>query len=408
MKYVIIGNGVAGVHAAEAIRQNDPHGKITMIGDETFPPYCRPMISLMLEGSIGAEKLPIRNPDFYEKLNIEAVLGSRIIRLDADNKTLETSNAQIIHFDKLLIATGADPRPIKALGSDLKNIFFMRTKNHVRQMIDVLPHAKNAVVLGGGLVGFKAAYALLHRGLNVTLLIGSDYPLSMQADRQAGKLITEELLSHGLTVKVNADVQGFDGNGSVNTAHLSDGTTIPCDLAVIGKGVLPAHSFVPRNRINVDLGILVSPNMETSVPGIYAAGDVAEMTDIARKTNWVNAILPEAVTQGRIAGMNMSGRKMFYEGSLSRNVIRIFDTDIMTAGLVNPPNDSFYEVISDTDHRHKRYRKLVFRDDRLVGMVMVNQIEQGGILSSLIRSQMPITIPKERLSESSFNYKKLI
>jgi len=420
MNYVIIGNGIAGIQAAEAIRRFDPAGNITMIGDESFPPYCRPMISLVLEGKIGPEKLPIRNANFYDDLRITPVLGKRVTGIDVESRKVlirskspgdSLTSAMIIPFDKLLIASGADPRPVKAEGLNLKNIFFMRTEHHVRQMLDILPEVKNALVLGGGLVGFKAAYGLLRRNIGVTMLIRSAYPLSMQADEIAGSMILDELLKQGLNVKAGVEATAFEGPGKVKHAHLSDGTAIPCDIVVVGKGVTPALSFVPRDKIRTDLGILVNQYMETSVPGIFAAGDVAESFDIARKSPWVNAIWPEAVEQGRIAGMNMAGRAVAYRGSLSRNVIRIFDLNMMSGGVINPPQKTespVYETLSMSDPCRNTYRKLVFQGDQLAGMAMINDIEQGGLLLSLIQSQKPISIPKAAMLDISFNYRQLI
>jgi NAD(P)H-nitrite reductase large subunit len=413
MKYIIIGNGIAGIQAAETIRQMYSHSGITMIGDETCSPYCRPMISLVLEGAIPPEKLAIRGEDFYEKLHIEPVLGKRVTNIDvADRQVIIDDRAKggkktCFSFDKLLIASGADARPIKAEGLNLKNIFYMRGQSDVLGMIETLTTAKSALVLGGGLVGFKAAYSLMKRGLEVTMLIKSGYPLSMQVDEPAGNLILKELVKHGLNVRVGAEVSSFEGPSHVTGAYLSNGSLIKCDMVVIGKGVLPSLSFVPRDRIKVDLGIMVDEHLETTSPDIYAAGDVAEYVDIARKTPWVNAIWPEAVNQGRLAGMNMAGRPVALKGSLSRNVIRIFDLDVMTCGLVNPSDHPDHQVISEINPRKSLYRKLVFKNDILVGMVMVNQIDQGGLFASLIQSETPIRIPKEAMLNSGFNYKQL-
>jgi len=402
MRYVIIGNGVAGVYAAEAIRQLDANGDITMIGDEIFPPYCRPMISHLLEGSVMPDKLSIRSKGFYDDLKITTVLGNRVTDIDTDNKAVFIKEKKF-YFDKLLIATGADPRPVKAGGLNLDNIFFMRTQNHVRQMINELPDVKNALVIGGGLVGFKAAYSLLHRGIDVTMLIRSEYPLSMQVDEKAGMMILDELVRHGLKVKTGVESTDFEGKKKVKRAYLSDGTNVSCDMVIIGKGVIPALSFIPRDKIKTDSGIMVNSYMETNISGIFAAGDVAETYDIVRKNPRVNAIFPEAVSQGRIAGINMAGKKMAYKGSLGRNVIRIFDMDVMSGGIVNPPvNDSSYQIITDFNPRLKTYRKLVFRENKLVGMILVNKIEQGGILLSLIQSEMPVTISRAALLNSGY------
>ncbi len=302
-----MGNGIAGVCAAETIRQFDSEGHITLVADETFIPYSRPMISMVLAGQVTSDQLPIRSKSFYEDLKITPVLGNRVSGFDVDQKQVMIQNGTSLPFDRLLIATGADPRPIKAEGLDLKNIFFMRTEAHIRNMLAVIPQAQNALVLGGGLVGFKAAYGLLQRGLDVTMLITSGYPLSLQVDETAGRMILDELRDYGLKVRVGISVEAFDRNGSVTGAHLSDGTLTACDLVVVGKGVLPALPSVPRDKIDIDLGILVNEQMETSCAGIYAAGDVAELVDISRNTRWVNAIWPEAVVQGHIAGTNMAG-----------------------------------------------------------------------------------------------------
>ncbi|MGB5424610.1 MAG: FAD-dependent oxidoreductase [Desulfobacterales bacterium] len=407
MQYVIIGNGVAGITAAETIRQYDPEGGITLIGDESVTPYCRPMISLVLEGAIAPEKLPIRSSRLYDDLNIQAVLGNRVTAIDVEKRTVVVGGTAY-GFDKLLIATGADPRPIKAEGVALGNISYMRHQGHVRTMLAGLEGARRALVLGGGLVGFKAAYGLLRRGLAVTMLIRSGYPLSMQVDEDAGLIIRDELVRHGLDVRVDIEAIAFEGNGRVRAAHLSDGSRLSCDIVVIGKGVLPALAFVPRDRIRTDLGIVVDGRMETSVAGIFAAGDVAEYIDIARSTPWVNAIWPEAVNQGRIAGLNMAGRRVIYTGSLSRNVIRIFDLDIMAGGIVNPPPDALYRTLVFKNANKRLYRKLVFQGDHLVGMVLVNGIEQGGVLLAAIQSRAQLNVPREALLEPGFNYGRLL
>jgi NAD(P)H-nitrite reductase large subunit len=408
MNYVIIGNGIAGVCAAESIRRFDPEGDMTIIGDETELTYYRPMISLVLEGTISPQKLPVRDQKFYDELNIQPLLGERVTGIDAENKSLTVGNGKPIHYDRLLIASGADPRPVNVAGLKLKNIFYMRNETHVHQIVKALPSVNRVLVLGVGLVGFKAAYALLRRGIRVTMVEILGFPPPLHVDEKAGNLILDELLAHGLEVKLETEVVGFTGNSRVKTASLSDGTEIPCDMAIVGIGVLPALSFVPRDKIQVDLGILVNNYMQTNIPQIYAAGDVAELVDIARNTPWVNAIWPEAVNQGRIAGMNMAGREVAYPGSLGRNTIRVFNMDIMAGGLVNPPSDRSYDVITSVDKRDKTYRKLVFRNEKLVGLVMVNKIEQGGVLLSLVRNKTPIMIPKENLLDRSFNFKQLM
>ncbi len=408
MKYVIIGNGIAGVSAAEAIRVTAPDGEIVMIGDETVPPYSRPMISHVLDGSQPHEKLPIRSERFYDELAITPLLGPRASSIDVAQRQVELADGARVDFDRLLIAAGADPRPVKAEGVDLDNIFYMRTQEHVRQQVAALDGARRAVVLGGGLVGFKAAYGLLKRGLSVTMLITSGYPLSLQVDPTAGGMILDELVRHGLTVEVGVSVVGFEGNGRVREAVTNAGTRLPCDLVIIGKGVLPVRDFIPTASIEVDLGVVVDAHLQTSAAHVYAAGDVAELVDIARRCLWVNALWPEAAAQGRVAGFNMAGRSVAYPGSLSRNVLRVFDLDVLTIGNPNPRSDEKCRIVHTGGPGRGQYRRLVLKDNLLVGAVMINRIEQGGVLRSLIENRIPIRLPPEALVTPGFNFSQLL
>jgi nitrite reductase (NADH) large subunit len=408
MKHVIIGNGIAGVCAAEAIRALDDSAAITMIGDETFPPYSRPMISYVLEGSQPPSKLPIRSDRFYEELNIEPLLGQRATGIDVAGRRVILGDGTAVDYDRLLIAAGADPRPVEAAGTELKNIFYMRTQAHVTAQVAALEGARRAVVLGGGLVGFKAAYGLLRRGLAVTMLITSGYPLGMQVDPVAGGMILDRLVHHGLTVEVGVSVVAFEGNGRVQAVVTDAGTRLPCDLVIIGKGVLPCRDFIPREHITVDLGVVVDENLQASTPGIYAAGDVAEMNDLARDRSWVNALWPEAASQGRVAGFNMAGRPVAYPGSLSRNVMRVFDLDVLTVGDANPMALNGYEVLQSGGPTDRTYRCLVLRENRLVGAVMIGDIEQGGVLRALIENRVPLRLPAAMLMRPGFNFAQLL
>jgi len=257
-------------------------------------------------------------------------------------------------------------------------------------------------------VGFKAAYGLLKRGLSVTMLITSAYPLSMQVDPTAGKMILDTLIAHGLSVAVGVSVAAFEGNGTVQAVATDAGRRLPCDLVIAGKGVLPARSFIPRDRIDVDLGVVVDAFLQTSVPGIYAAGDIAESVDIARQCRWVNALWPEAAAQGRIAGLNMAGRPVRYPGSLGRNVMRVYGLDVMTLGLADPHPSGNCRVFRCGGTDKGYYRSLVFREETLVGAILVNRIEQGGVLRALIENQIPVSVPASALLSPHFDFSRLL
>ncbi len=408
-KYLIIGNGIAGISAAEAIRALDGQGSLALVAAEDFPPYSRPLISLVLEGSLGPERLPIRPENFYQALDIQAHLGQRVTALDLEEQKLVTDQGLELQYQRLLIASGADPRPLAVPGAELANIFYMRTQAQVQAMLQALPGARRALVLGGGLVGFKAAYGLMRRGLRVTMLIRSPHPLTMQVDAAAGAMIRQELEARGLEVRVGVEVESFQGQGKVASARLSDGDRLECQMVVVGKGVNPALDFLPPQGIQVDQGILVDEHLQTSREGVYAAGDVAQAWDVVRGRPWVNAIWPVAAEQGRLAGANLAGRPVAYRGSLGRNVLRIFGLDVLTGGMVTPPEgDQSYRVLTRRDRRRNTYRRLVLRGDTLVGMVMVNDIEQGGVLLSLIQRGLPLDLDPARLLEPDFNLATLV
>jgi NAD(P)H-nitrite reductase large subunit len=230
----------------------------------------------------------------------------------------------------------------------------------------------------------------------------------MQLDEVAGRLVLNELKANGLEVLVGVSAEAFEGNGAVKEARLSDGTTLPCRMVVVGKGVLPAVGFIPRDKIEVDLGIVVNDHLESSAPGVYAAGDAAQALDVVRQEKWVNAIWPVAVEQGRIAGANMAGRRVSYRGSMGRNVMRIFGLDVLSGGVVNPAGDNQYTTLSGLGPLRGTYRKLVLDGDTLIGLAMVGGVEQGGVILSLIQNRIPISVDPELLLEPSFNFATLL
>ena len=410
LRHVIIGNGIAGTSAAEAIRSLDPDAAITFIAREEHLPYSRPMISQVLAGTADFSQLPLRSPDYYQQLEAKALTGHEAVAIDWDARAVQTDRGTAVPFDRLLIASGADPRLLRVDGADCHGIFTMRAADDVRRMIEQLGGARHALILGGGLVGFKAAYGLLRRGLKVTMLIRSAHPLAMQVDAEAGMIIQTELERHGLSVQVGVEVTAVEADlqGRLVRAVLSDGQTLDCRMIVVGKGVWPSVKFLGHDRVRVDAGIIVDDHLQTDVEGVYAAGDVAEHFDLARQTRWVNAIWPVAVEMGQIAGMNMAGRPVCYRGSLSRNVIRIFEVDVLTAGLVNPPSNADYEVLAERDLRRRTYRKLVFKDEFLVGAALVGRVEQGGVLMNVIAARIPVDKHREQLLEPGFNYGSLV
>jgi NAD(P)H-nitrite reductase large subunit len=350
----------------------------------------------------------VRSPGFYEQLKIEPLLGHRVTTVLPQEKRVELADGRTVGYGRLLIASGADPRRLSIPGHDLENIFYLRTERDVRRQLAAIGQARRALVLGGGLVGFKSAYGLLKQGLEVTMLITSEYPLAMQVDAQAGKMILDTLVAHGLTVHVGVSVTAFEGKGRVAAAQTDADQRLPCDLVIVGKGVRPACAYLPKEAVEIDLGVMVDDHLQTSLPDIYAAGDVAETRDLARGCPWVNAIWPEAAAQGRTAGLNMAGRPVRYPGSLGRNVMRIFDLDVMALGLANAETDEAVRVLRAGGPSKGWLRSLVVRGDTLVGATLIGRIEQGGLLRALIEQGRPLGLPAEALLSPNFDIARLL
>jgi len=408
MRHVIVGTGIAGTLAAETIRKLDPKCSITLLGSEPFYPYCRPMTSMLLEKKITPEEMVIREASDFRSRDIELLLGEAVREIDTAERKVETEQGKVIPFDRLLIATGADPVKIQVDGCDLRNIFCLRKWKDAEAISEILPDVRSALVVGGGLVGLKAAQALLARGTKVVMVEKLAHPLPLVVDGKSGAAISQRLEEMGVMLKMGVTVASLAGNGFVKEASLDDGSRVPCDLVVVAVGSRPAVSFLEEGAVGVDQGIHVDSYLETDVEGVYAAGDVAEAVDVVLNRRKVNAIWPVAVEQGITAGMNMAGRRVAYRGSMARNVLRIGDLDVLTGGLVNPPPEEDYEVLQDEDMRRKTYRRLVFRGDVLKGLVMLNQVEKGGTVLSIIQRQIPVSMEKERLLEPGFDFSQLL
>jgi nitrite reductase (NADH) large subunit len=408
MRHVIVGTGIAGTLAAETIRKFDSNSSITMIGGEPFFPYCRPMISMLMEGSIAPEEMAIRETGDFRSRGIELLLGESVQEINTEERELETVRGKVIPFDRLLVATGANPVKIEVDGCDLANIFSVRSRKDVENIVKILPNVSDALVVGGGLVGLKAGHALTARGIRVTMVEKLGHVLPLVVDGKAGAVIAQKLSETGIVSRTGGMVTAFDGNGQVQEASLNDGSTVSCDLVIVAVGSRPAVSLLEKSSIKIDEGVQVNSYLETCVEGVYAAGDVAQAMDVALNRGKVTAVWPVAAEQGIVAGMNMAGRRVTYRGSVGRNVVRIEDLDILTGGVVNPQPDEGYEVVEDENRRLKTYRKLVFKGDVLKGVVMLNQVEKGGVFLSMIQHQIPVTLEKEQLLDPNFDFCQLM
>jgi len=302
---VIVGAGAAGNAAAEMLRREGYDGPITLIGADEFLPYDRPNLSKdYLAGSAPEEWIPLRSADFYREQKIDTLMNTSVTTVDPKAKQLTLSNGRSLGYGALLLATGAEPVRLSIPGADLPNVCYLRTLADSRRIIAKAKSAKRAVVIGASFIGLEVAASLRERKLDVAVVGKGSLPLEKVLGRELGNLIRETHEAHGVKFylgRTPAIIQ--DRN-----VQLDDGTTLDCDLVVIGIGVRPNTALAEKAGIATDNGVLVNEFLETNVPGIFAAGDIVRWPDPRagriRVEHWV-----VAERQGQTAARNILGAR---------------------------------------------------------------------------------------------------
>lgn len=375
MQYVIIGNSTAAVAAAEQIRRNDGKGKITMISDEPYHTYGRPLISYYLLGKTDAERMKYRPSDFYERNRIDTIFSKRVEKIYAEKKKVLLSDGKKIGYDKLLVATGSRPfnPPMEGIGSVPCKFNFM-TFDDALALENVLSPDKRVLIIGAGLIGLKCLEGIADRVREVAVVDMADRVLPSILDEYGASLVRHELEEHKATFYLSDSVQKFEGN----TAYLKSGKEIAFDILVVAVGVRPNVELVKDAGGKVGRGILTDDRQETSLKDVYAAGDCTESYDITAQTSRILALLPNAQFQGACAGANMAGGEVHFTNAVPMNAIGFFGSHILTAGSYF--GDTYVEKSGDT------YKKLFYSENKLNGFILVNKPEKAGIYTSLLRN----------------------
>lgn len=397
LRYVIIGNSAAGVSAAEAIREADPRGEITILSDEDRPAYSRIFLPDLIAGKIDFARMTIRRPDFASRLRVDLRLGQAVARVDVRERRVELAKGEQLAFDRLLLATGALPVPLDAPGSDLRGVTGLHSYEDAMVILDRTGRADGdgsgrAVVIGGGPVSLKTAEALYKVGQKVTMVVSSRAILSRAADATTAGLLARRMEDAGVRIlagKSVASVQG-DREGGVRAVVLDDGQTIPAAVVAVGKGVRPNLSLAAEAGLKCGRGILVNGRLETEAPGVYAAGDVAE-TPVGDRTA-VNTMWPNAVAQGRAAGHNMAGAAETAPVSVRSNAGTFFGLTLATAGQTEVGPGQTEIVRGDgSPASGGQYRKVILdAKGALVGAVLIGRVDSIGFLRWCLSQGRPV------------------
>ena len=407
MKYVIIGSGGAGVSAVETIRDIDKDSEIIMISKENTPPYSPCLFPYYLKDKSMKNSLFWKGEDFYEKADVNAILGSPVNKIDTDGKKVILESGERVDYDKLLIAAGGEVvyPPIK--GFNLEGVFTFKTLSDAENIHRWLEknNVKNCVVIGGGFIGLDAAEALEERGLNVTVIELLDRLLPRMLDKEMGDIIVSILEEHGIKVFLKSRVSEITGKGifgkkRIRGVKLADGKFIPADIVIIATGVRPNLRLVKESGIKVNRGILVNEYLETSVKDVFAAGDIAESLNIVSGVYEPIMLWPNALLEGSIAGYNMLGYKIRYYGSDNQTIIKIYDIPVVSDGIQKGSEIKYFG--------DKVYKKMFIQDNHIKGYILINTIENAGVYHTLMNKKYDITVFKDIILLEQFNIGTII
>ncbi|MCK4716490.1 MAG: NAD(P)/FAD-dependent oxidoreductase [Candidatus Marinimicrobia bacterium] len=403
-RFIIIGSSAAGIAAANAIRKQDSDSVIRIISKEFYLPYARIFLPKIITGEIPLSDILIGSEEQLRRLKIEVVFGVEVTKIDPGRKILSLDDGTQLGFDKLLISAGASPKLPDIKGISLANVFGLRTLQDAEKISIQAKSCEQVVIIGGGLVSLKAAEALSSFDLDVDIVVRSPRLLSQMLDNTSAELVFRAVKARGVKVHFGYDVEEILKETEVKSVVLSNGKNIPCQMVIVGKGVTPNLSFLNGSGIRTDRAIPVDKYQRTNLADIYAAGDIAQTADFFKKGRSVKALWPNAVQQGQIAGLNMSGKEIENPGEINSNIVNLFGIDIASCGQIKGDDSCNEVVFQDNDV----YRKLIFNKDVLIGAILAGNVASIGILRSLILSKKKVFNIRNLLVNKSFRYTSVL
>jgi len=312
--FVIVGAGLAGAKAAEALRREGFDGRLILIGAETELPYERPPLSKgYLRGESERETTHVLPREFYAENDVELRLGTSVTELRRDPQQVVLADGDTFDFDRALLATGAEPRRMEVEGAELPGVHYLRDLDDSDAIAAKLEEGKRAVVIGAGWIGAEVAASARQKGVDVTLVEHADVPLERVLGREVGQIYADIHRQHGVDLITGHGIAAFEGSGGLEAVKLDDGRRVECDFAVVGIGVTPRVELAAAAGLEIDNGVLVDESLETSAPGIFAVGDIANAPHPhyghrLRVEHWANAL-----NQPHTAALGMLGKHAVYD-----------------------------------------------------------------------------------------------
>lgn len=400
MKIVIIGAGPAGVSTAETLRSYDRQAEIVVLSAEPTPPYSPPaMADHFLTGS------PThlwRGNDWPEQWGIDYQNGVQVTSIQPDSHYLILKDGQRLDYDRLVIASGSRLYAPVA-GSDMPGVNNFKSLSAAEAIVGQIKSgkAKSAVIVGAGFIGMEIALLLRELGAAVIQVEMLDQVMSAMLDQDTAAIVLDLMRQRGVDVRLNTKAAAFLGNGSAKAVRLESGETLDADILIAATGIKPNLDFLQDSGIDYHWGIRVDDQLRTNLPDVYAAGDVIESPDRLTGEVYVHAIFPNAVEQGRVAGLNLAGIESHYPGGERMNSLKHLGLPVMAVGLKEGD-----EVLQEK--RNGNLRTIYLKDNRLVGFQLVGNTRAAGILRTLMIQGSDIGSIKHHLLEPNFSQGNLV
>jgi len=392
MKLVLVGNGLAGMRCLEDLLDMAPDRyEVTVIGEEPWGNYNRIMLSPVLSGDKSIEDIMLHPHAWYSDKGIHFIAGDAAVKIDRPRKQVYTEKGIVVDYDRLILATGSKPfiPPIK--GSDLKGVLSFRDIYDVNTMLEYCKNKKNAVVIGGGLLGLEAAYGLKQRGLNVTVLHLMDRIMDRQLDARASALLKQSIEAKGIPVLTEANTEELIGqDGHVSQLRLKDGTVLEADFVVFAVGIRPNMALAQSAGLRCNRGVMVNDTMQTFDPSIYAVGECIE------HRNQTFGLVEPLWGQAFICASHLAEHgSLTFKAPTVPTQLKVSGCDVFSAGNFEPADD--YEDIILNDEKRHIYKRIIIQQDKVIGAVLFGDTEDGAWYAELIADQTPISSIRNKL-----------
>jgi len=385
MKYIVIGGSIAGVTAAQAIRRTDPDAVVHVFGEDPYPFYRRPLLWKFIAGEIDIEAVFFRPVEWYGAHGITLRLGQRAIGLDTAARRVTFEDGTAVAYDRLLLATGAHCFVPPCPGADKEGVFTLRTLENALAIKAYAEHSSRALVIGGGLLGLETARALQSLGLETTVVEFMPHLLPRQLDAEGSVVLQSILQAQGLDVVTGAATEEVVGGSKTAGIRLKSGREIPGELVLFSTGIRSNIDLARQAGLETNRGVIINDELHASASGVFAVGDVAEFRGTVYGT------IPAAVDQARAAGANMaSPHSATYKGTLPSTTLKVAGAQVACLGE-STAKGAEYVNFRHVNLKAGIYRKLVLRDDKLVGAILLNSKDYIGPVTQLVKRAFEIS-----------------